>query len=73
MSALEPIPFTCPGCGAKYEIVLIEPSPLKPKDAKTKCRRCGTLFPAADGNILLKYFLVTKRLHDRGLRCPLGA
>jgi len=61
MRASEPIPFTCPGCGTKYEIVLIAPSPLEAKDAKANCRRCGAAFPAAEGSVLLKYFLVMKR------------
>jgi predicted Zn finger-like uncharacterized protein len=60
MSA-EPIPFTCPGCGAKYKIVLTEPSAVEAKNAKVKCRRCGTAFPAAEGDLVLKYFLVTGR------------
>jgi len=61
MSASEPIPFTCPGCGAKYKIVITEPSPLEAKDAKVKCRRCGAAFPAAEDDMVLKYFLVTGR------------
>jgi len=64
MSASEPISFTCPECGAKYKVLSIEPSPVKAKDVTVKCRRCGSQFPATDGNALLKYFLVTKRSLD---------
>jgi predicted Zn finger-like uncharacterized protein len=61
MSALEPIRFKCPGCGAKYKVVSIKPPPFEAKDIKVKCRRCGFPFPATDGDALLKYFLVTRR------------
>jgi predicted Zn finger-like uncharacterized protein len=57
MSALEPMPFTCPGCGAKYEVVRIEPSPFETGGSTVKCARCDVVFPAVDGNALLKYFV----------------
>jgi molybdopterin-binding protein len=57
MSA-EPIPFTCPGCGAKYKVVKIEPF-VEAKDVKVKCTQCSFALPPIDTH--LKYFLVVKR------------
>jgi predicted Zn finger-like uncharacterized protein len=60
MSASKSIPFSCPACGTKYKIVMAEPSPIEAKDAKAKCRRCAAAFPATEGDVVLKYFLVTE-------------
>jgi len=57
MSASEPIPFTCPGCGTKYNIVLIDPSPYDVRNAAIKCVHCDVALTATKGNALLQYFL----------------
>jgi len=64
MSALEPIPFTCPGCGTKYKIVLIDPSPDDSRNAKIKCVHCGVALRAMKGNALLRYFLRSRTDHN---------
>jgi len=60
MSASEPLPFTCPDCGAKYKIVKIEGG-AEAKDIKVKCRQCGSALPPTDGNAHLKYFIIGER------------
>jgi len=57
MSASEPIPFTCPGCGTKYKVVLIDPSPYDAQNVTIKCLQCGAELTAKKGNGLLEYFL----------------
>jgi len=57
MSASEPIPFACPGCGTKYKVVLIDPSPYEARNATIKCVKCGVALTATKGNALLQYFL----------------
>ena len=64
MSASEPIPFTCPGCGANYKIVKVEPV-VEAKDIEVKCTRCAFAFPPTDGHDHLKYFLVVKRCRTK--------
>ncbi len=56
MSALAPIPFTCPGCWRNYEIVMIDPSPFDAREATVKCVFCGVAFPTTEGSALLQYF-----------------
>jgi hypothetical protein len=57
MRASEPIPFICPGCGTKYQIVLIESSPLAARSTTIKCVHCDVALTATKGNALLQYFL----------------
>jgi len=54
----EPIPFTCPACEAEYKIVTIEVCDLQ--QGKIRCLKCDALFPAAEGRVAFKYFLVRR-------------
>jgi hypothetical protein len=54
----KPIPFDCPVCEAEYKIVTFEACDLQ--RGKTTCLRCGFPFPASEGYVGLKYFLVTR-------------
>jgi len=58
MSMSEPIPFTCPACEAEYKIVTIEVCDLQ--QGKIRCLKCDALFPAAEGRVAFKYFLVRR-------------
>ena len=58
LSKSEPIPFSCPVCEAEYKMVTIEACHLQ--RGKTSCMRCGFPFPASEGNVSLKYFLVRR-------------
>ena len=58
LSKSEPIPFSCPMCEAEYKIVMIEACDLQ--RGKISCLRCGFRFPASEGNVSLKYFLVRR-------------
>ena len=53
---LEPIPFNCPSCKAEYKIVSIEACDVQ--QGKVRCLKCDTLFPAGEGRVAFKYFLV---------------
>ena len=59
MSKLEPAPFYCPECKAKYELVRME-FPADGADPKILCIGCGTLLPGREGAFILKYFLVER-------------
>ena len=54
----EPIPFTCPSCEAEYKIVAIDV--CDPQRGKIPCLKCDALFPAGEGRVALKYFLVQR-------------
>jgi hypothetical protein len=56
LSKSEPIPFTCPSCEADYKIVAIDACDVQ--QGKARCLRCGFPFPAGEGNVIFKYFLV---------------
>jgi predicted Zn finger-like uncharacterized protein len=58
MSMSEPIAFTCPACEAEYKIVTIEA--LDVQQGKVRCLKCDALFPAAEGRVAFKYFLVPR-------------
>ena len=58
LSKSEPIPFSCPSCEAKYKIVTINTCDVQ--HGKISCLRCGSPLPASEGNVSLKYFLVTR-------------
>jgi hypothetical protein len=58
LSKSEPIPFSCPSCEAKYKIVTINTCDVQ--HGKISCLRCGCPFPASEGNVSLKYFLVRR-------------
>jgi hypothetical protein len=54
----EPIPFSCPLCEAEYKIGTIEA--CDPQRGKISCLRCGFPFPAGEGNVSFKYFLMRR-------------
>jgi len=54
----EPIPFSCPVCEAQYKIVTIEVCDVQ--QSKIACLKCDALFPAGEGRVALKYFLVKR-------------
>jgi hypothetical protein len=56
MSQSQPIPFRCPGCEAEYQIVEIETCEVV--QGKIRCLKCDALFPAVEGSVAFKYFLV---------------
>jgi hypothetical protein len=56
MSQSEPIPFRCPGCEAEYKLVTIET--CEGVQGKIRCLKCDALFPAGEGRVAFKYFLV---------------
>jgi hypothetical protein len=64
MGASEPIPFTCPGCGTNYKIVLIDSSPYDLRNATIKCVHCGVALRTRKGNALLQYFLRRSADHN---------
>src|SRR5262249_22545503 len=57
MSKSEIIIFNCPRCEAEYRIVSIE-APCYIPPGKIACLKCDALFPAGEGRIFFKYFLV---------------
>jgi hypothetical protein len=56
MSQSEPIPFRCPSCEAEYKIITIEACDVV--RGKIRCLKCDALFPAGEGRVAFKYFLV---------------
>jgi hypothetical protein len=56
LSKSEPIAFSCPSCEAKYKIVTIEASDVQ--QGRISCVKCGFPFPAGEGDVIFKYFLV---------------
>ena len=57
MNNSEPILFSCPSCGAKYNILAID-SPGHWYRGKVACLKCNALFPAGDECVLFKYTLM---------------
>jgi predicted Zn finger-like uncharacterized protein len=57
MRKSETISFNCPSCEAEYRIVTIE-APPDEEHGKVACLRCDALFPAGEGRVYFKYFLV---------------
>jgi predicted Zn finger-like uncharacterized protein len=57
---LEPQPplFTCPNCGALYEVVRVEAAPANNREIT--CRACGGPLRGREGALILKYFLVAR-------------
>ena len=58
MSDSQSVPFDCPNCGAKYEIVRVEAPPTT--DREITCVSCGGPLDAGQGAFILKYFLVER-------------
>jgi hypothetical protein len=52
----KPIPFSCPSCDAEYKIVAIDVCDVQ--QGNIRCLRCDALFPAGEGRVAFKYFLV---------------
>lgn len=50
--------FTCPNCGALYEVVQVEAAPAN--DREITCRVCGGPLRGREGEFILKYFLVAR-------------
>ena len=57
---LQPSPFTCPHCGAKYRLVKIEAPITAVPDREITCRNCDDPLPGREGEFFLKYFLVER-------------
>ena len=58
MSKSEPISFICPACESEYKIVTIEVCDVP--QGKIRCLKCDALFPASEGRVAFKYFLVKR-------------
>ena len=48
------VPFNCPNCGARYEVVRIE-EPPRPSDREVTCLSCGGPLNGREGRFILKY------------------
>ena len=57
-------PFTCPHCGALYQMVRVEAGP-ETTDRELACRSCGAPLASREGDFVLKYFLVKKALRPK--------
>ena len=60
------VPFNCPYCGARYEVVRVEEQ-SRPSDREVTCLNCGGPLHGREGRFLLKYFL-TDRPRRRAYR-----
>jgi len=60
MSDPQSVPFDCPNCGAKYEIVRVEFPPQPTADRAITCVSCGGSLRGRHGMFVLKYFLVER-------------
>jgi len=58
-------PFKCPNCGALYEVVRVEAAPAN--DREITCRACGGRLPGREGALILKYFLIARRLRPSAM------
>ena len=59
-------PFTCPNCGAFYQVVEVEAGP-ETDNREIKCRACGGPLVGREGKFVLKYFLLRKAIPSRRL------
>ena len=59
MSESLSVPFNCPNCGARYEVVRIE-EPPRPTAREVTCLSCGGPLHGREGRFLLKYFLTNR-------------
>jgi predicted Zn finger-like uncharacterized protein len=57
---VQPTPFECPSCGAKYKVVRMEAEAPANEKAKVACLTCGAPLEARDGKFILKYFRVRR-------------
>jgi predicted Zn finger-like uncharacterized protein len=51
--------FTCPNCGAFYQVVKAEAGP-ETDNREINCRACGDPLAGREGKFVLKYFLLRK-------------
>jgi hypothetical protein len=56
------VPFKCPNCEARYEVVRIE-EPPRSTDREVTCLSCGGPLHGREGRFLLKYFLTDRPKH----------
>ena len=59
-------PFTCPNCGAFYQLVKAEAGP-ETDNREITCRACGGPLVGREGKFVLKYFLLRKAIPSRRL------
>jgi hypothetical protein len=59
-------PFTCPNCGAFYQVVKVEAGP-ETDNREIACRACGGPLVGREGKFVLKYFLLRKAIPSRRL------
>ena len=57
-------PFTCPNCGAFYQVVKAEAGP-ETDNREINCRACGDPLAGREGKFVLKYFLLRKAARPR--------
>ena len=58
--------FTCPNCGAFYQVVKAEAGP-ETDNREINCRACGDPLAGREGKFVLKYFLLRKAIPSRRL------
>jgi hypothetical protein len=56
--------FTCPNCGALYQVIKVEAGP-ETENREIGCRACGGPLVGRDGKFVLKYFLSRKGIAYR--------
>jgi len=56
--------FTCPKCSAEYKLVRM-PAPVESRDRPLQCKICKHELASADGENILKYFLVGRNRRSR--------
>ncbi len=56
--------FTCPNCGAYYQVVKVEAGP-ETDNREINCRACGAPLAGREGKLVLKYFLLRKTARSR--------
>ena len=57
--------FTCPNCGAYYQVVKVEAGPETTDNRELTCRACGVPLVGREGKFVLKYFLLRKGIRSR--------
>jgi predicted Zn finger-like uncharacterized protein len=56
--------FTCPNCGALYEVVKLQAGP-EADNREATCSICDDLLAGREGEFVLKYFLLRKAIQSR--------
>ena len=57
--------FTCPKCGSEYKLVRVSAPADSSKPPPLHCKICNQELASADGENILKYFLVSRRRRSR--------